>query len=160
MQEEKETKTSSDQVADSVKKTLQEILEKMEFEAEVEVMLATSEQISLDIQADDLGLLIGNEGETLNALQSLLRVITSQANPERIPILLDAEGYRERRAQSLRERAFQVKEKVKSTGQEAVMHGLTAYERRIIHLALAEDPDVVTYSEGDGPDRSLIVSPA
>jgi len=160
MQEEKEPKTSSDQVADSVKKTLQEILEKMGFEAEVEVMLATSEQISFDIQAEDLGVLIGNEGETLNALQSLLRVITSQANPERIPILLDAEGYRERRAQSLRERAFQVKEKVKSTGQEAVMHGLTAYERRIIHLALAEDPDVVTYSEGDGPDRSLIVSPA
>lgn len=157
--EQNETKSDAFGVANAVKEALRQMLDKMGFEAKVVTVLATDEQITLDIQSPELGLLIGNEGETLNALQTLLRGLVTKQNPNRIPILLDAEGYRERRAQVLRERAQTIKEKVKATGKEAVMEGLTAYERRIVHLSLANDPDVVTYSEGEGAERNLVISP-
>lgn len=160
MQEEKEAKTGPWSIGNGAKQTLQDMMDKMGFEAEVVVVLATAEGITLDIKAPDVGLLIGDEGETLNALQTLLRAMTTPQNPERISILLDADGYRERRAQVLRERASLMKEKVKETGKEAVMEGLTAYERRIVHLALANDPEVTTYSEGEGAERNLVISPA
>jgi len=160
MPENDETTSQTWRLADAAKQTLQTILDKMEYKAKAAVLAAADEQITLDIKGADLEVLIGNEGETINALQVLIRAMTAPSNPEHIRIVLDADGYRDRRAMALHERAFEIKEKVKHTGKEAVMEGLNAYERRVVHLALANDPEVVTYSEGVGSERNLIVSPA
>jgi spoIIIJ-associated protein len=117
-------------------------------------------RIMVEVVTTEAGLIIGAEGETLNAIQTLVRAITSVDNTERVPIMIDCQGYRGRREETLREQAQALAEQVKETGKEAVMEGLTAYERRIVHLALQEYGGVSTYSEGEGGQRHLIVSPA
>jgi len=132
----------------------------MGIEAQVTVREDAAHSIVIDINAADLGLVIGSEGETLNAIQTLVRAITAQENTQRIPILLDGQGYRARREAALVSQALALSEQVKQTRKEAVLEGLSAYERRVVHLALANDPAVTTYSEGEGAARRLVVSPA
>jgi len=139
---------------------LQGILDRMELAAQVAIVEDTDEQVTLNIASEeDMGIVIGRDGDTLNALQLLVSVIIHRHIPCRCRVLLDAEGYRERRGDSLKARAEALIEKVKATGREALIESLHAYERRVIHLELADHPDVYTYSEGDGDERVLVISP-
>jgi len=117
-------------------------------------------RILIEIVTAEAGLVIGSQGETLNAMQTLVRAITSVDNEKRIPIMLDCQGYRGRREAALINQAHELAAQVRESGKEAVIEGLSPYERRIVHLALADDPTIVTYSEGEGEDRRLVVSPA
>jgi spoIIIJ-associated protein len=138
---------------------VQEILGKMGLSALATVADETEDQVTIDMAGNDIGILIGRHGETLQALQLIVGGIFHRRTGSSARILVDAEGYRERRAEQLRQRARHIADQVRESGREAVLDSLTAYERRIVHLELADDPDVYTYSEGEGDNRSLVISP-
>ncbi|MDY0058614.1 MAG: R3H domain-containing nucleic acid-binding protein [Myxococcota bacterium] len=112
----------------------------------------------ITIHTADSGLLIGKQGATLNALQLLIGLIAARGGL-RGKVILDTEGYRHRRQASLEATAQRVADKALLTGRIMEIHTMSSYERRIIHLTLAEVPGVTTRSEGEGPQRRLLVIP-
>jgi spoIIIJ-associated protein len=114
---------------------------------------------ALNITGDDLGILIGRRGETLSSLQYLVNLIVSKKVGRRTRLVVDVEGYRERRLQSLIGLAQRVAERVHATGQSIPLEAMPAYERRIIHLTLADNPYVETQSTGEEELRKVVVLP-
>jgi len=152
--------TSASTAAETAREALQGILDRMGIECTVSAHVDGEGQITLDVSSDsDLGTVIGRDGDTLNALQLLVSVIVSRRHGPHSRVVVDAENYRARRAESLQARAIELAQRVKATGREALLESLHAYERRIIHLTLADHPDVYTYSEGEGDARVLVISP-
>ena len=131
-----------------------------ELDLTAEVML-DAEGVTVAFDGPDAPLLAARRGQILDALQLLatysLRGSRSGPRPPRLTF--DAAGYRVKRATTLRQMAQEVADEVKSTGQEAVLDPLSPLERRIVHTALVDDPGVTTYSEGEEPDRYIIISP-
>ena len=113
-----------------------------------------------DIDGDDAGLLIGRRGETLRSLQFLTTFIASRIMEERVSIFVDVAGYQERRYDSLRGLAQKVARRVASSGRPITLEPMPPNERRIVHLALADNPDVETGSTGSGEGRRVVVEPA
>ena len=101
----------------------------------------------------------GRMGQSLDALQMLVNMILSRRVSGDVRLMLDADNYRERRADTLRGIAQEYAREVKERNEEAEMEPLPAHERRIIHSALVDDPDIETYSEGDEPHRRIVISP-
>jgi len=101
----------------------------------------------------------GRSGQALDALQFLANMILARRHAGDARLMLDADSYRARRAEALRLRAIELANEVKARNEEAELEPLPAHERRIIHSALADDPDVSTYSEGDEPGRRVVISP-
>jgi len=112
---------------------------------------------TLDIEGEDLGILIGRRGQTLAALQYIVRLIVGQKTQIRLPILVDVEGYKRRRCEAMRALAVRIAEQVKAKGSPFTLEPMSAFERRIIHVTLADDPDVTTESTGFGEDRKVVV---
>jgi len=136
-----------------------DVLDAMGMNADVEVELLEDGTWRLDIVGDDAGNIIGRYGDTINALQYLTTLVTLRRSGEHVRVMLDAEGYRDRRQAALVEQARTLAAEVKKSGQEAELDPLNPFERRIIHNALTDHPDVVTYSEGEEPDRRVIIAP-
>lgn len=127
--------------------------------AEVTVSIKSqSENIELDIDGENLGLLIGKHGQTLNSLQYLANVVYNRNTEEHARLLIDVGGYRARREDALRMLAERLAEKAKRTGRRVILEPMSAQERRIIHTALQDDKLVVTYSEGDEPYRKVVIA--
>jgi spoIIIJ-associated protein len=131
-------------VGEVARSVLAEILEAMGLEAAVTFKGQTESGIRLEISGPDMGVVIGKHGSTINALQYLVGLIAHKRVGERIRVLVDAEDYRSRRERALQELALTYARRVKESGQEAVLDALQSYERRIIHTALMDDPDVCT----------------
>jgi spoIIIJ-associated protein len=112
----------------------------------------------LDVEGDDLGILIGRRGETLASLQYLLNLMMMRQFGERISFTVDIEGYRRRRERQLNSMARRLAEQVKRSRRPVTMEPMPPNERRIIHLALAEDRYVSTESVGEGDDRKVTIS--
>jgi spoIIIJ-associated protein len=138
---------------------VQELLDRMGLSVLATVADESDEQIIVDMAGTDVGIVIGHHGETLSAMQLLASVMLHRRAETNARLLLDAEGYRDRRANALTEQAKRHAASVKATGREALFEGLRPHERRIVHMALQDDPDVYTYSEGEGDDRVLVISP-
>jgi len=115
--------------------------------------------ITLDVTGDDLGILIGRRGQTLAALQYIVRLIVTHEAKARVPVVVDVEGYKERRYGALQALAWRMAEQVKDRKRSFALEPMLAYERRIIHLALADDPDVTTESVGEGEARKVVIMP-
>ncbi len=113
--------------------------------------------IPLDIKGEDLGILIGRRGETLSALQYLVNLIISRRLKSRVGVVVDVEGYRQRRYESLRLLARRLAEQVKSSGRSVTLEPMPPNERRIIHLELKDNPDVTTQSIGQGEERKITI---
>jgi spoIIIJ-associated protein len=148
------------------KEALEELLKMMKLTAQVEMGSDTPETsesevapIALEVKGDDLGILIGRRGETLAALQYILRLIVAHHQKARVPLTIDVEGYRQRRYRSLRELALRLAQKAISTGQSMTLEPMPADERRIVHLALSVNPDVVTQSIDEGEMRKVVIMP-
>ena len=118
-----------------------------------------SNVITLDVTGDDLGILIGRRGQTLSSLQYIVRLIVAHQTKARVPIVIDVEGYKQRRYEALQALARRMAEQVKVMGRAFALEPMLAYERRIIHLALADDPDVTTESVGEGEARKVVIMP-
>lgn len=138
---------------------LQELLTLMSVEAEVRVEEHEG-GVRLELSGKDAGLLIGKQGQTLDAVEFLVGRILDRAIRDRTRVVLDVGGYRERRRQQLEEMAFRLARQVRATGEAIVLEPLDASERRIIHLALQGDDQVTTESVGDGRGRRLVIRPA
>ena len=113
--------------------------------------------IALDISGEDLGILIGRRGQTLSALQYLVYLMVSHQMKAQVHLSMDVEGYRERRQEALRNLALRMAERVKATGHSVTLEPMPARERRIIHLALQDYPDVTTHSIGEGEARKVTI---
>ncbi|HUB35404.1 MAG TPA: R3H domain-containing nucleic acid-binding protein [Solirubrobacteraceae bacterium] len=108
---------------------------------------------------EDVGLFIGRRGQTIDAVQHLAQRIVFPDGPSPVRIVIDADGYRDRRAEVLREEARDAADEALSTGRPVELPAMPAAERRVIHEHLRDRDDVETHSEGDEPDRCLVVSP-
>jgi spoIIIJ-associated protein len=138
-------------------KLLESILAEMHVKARIE-MRRQDENIFVSFSGSDLGVLIGRRGETLDALQYLLNLMMARRQEERVRYILDVEGYRERREQTLTKLARRLSEKVKRTRKSVVLEPMNPQERRVIHTALQNDPMVMTFSEGEEPYRKVVIS--
>jgi len=115
--------------------------------------------VGFDVQGEDLGILIGRRGQALAALQYLVRLIVNHQLKAWSPIVIDVEGYKQRRAEALQALAVRMAEQVRSRRAPFTLEPMPAYERRIIHLALADHPDVTTESTGEGDARKVVILP-
>ena len=115
-------------------------------------------QLSITISGDDMGIIIGKRGQTLDSLQYLVNLVVNKGNAPYVSITLDTENYRERRKETLESLAFNLAKKVKHTGKNIVLEPMNPYERRIIHSALQNDRYVTTYSEGEEPYRNVVIA--
>ena len=113
----------------------------------------------LDIEGEDLGLLIGRRGETLASMQYLLNLMMSRQFGERMSFTVDVEGYRRRRERQLNTLARRMADQVKRTKRPLTLEPMPPNERRIIHMALAEDRYVTTASTGEGDGRKVSINP-
>ncbi len=117
---------------------------------------ATS-SVGFNIEGDDLGILIGRRGHTLFCLQYIVRLMVGHQTKVWMPITIDVEGYKQRRYKALQAFARQMAEQVKAKEVPFALEPMPAYERRIIHLALADHPDVTTESIGQGESRRVVI---
>lgn len=115
--------------------------------------------ILIDVEGEDLGVLIGHQGSTLQALQYIIRLIVSRQTREWTNIVIDVDGYRRRRERSLRDVAQRMADRVRQNGRPISLEPMPPNERRIIHLALRDDPDVQTRSVGQGDNRKVTIRP-
>lgn len=112
----------------------------------------------VELTGDDMGILIGKRGQTLDALQYLVNLVVNKKSPYYISVMLDTENYRQRRRETLESLAFNLAKKVKHTRRNVVLEPMNPYERRIIHYALQNDRYVTTYSEGEEPYRNVVIT--
>lgn len=112
-----------------------------------------------DLQGEDLGILIGKHGQTLDALQYLTNLAANQDMSEaKVRIILDVENYRKRRQETLCRLANRLADKVKRFGDKIVLEPMSRHERKVIHTALQEDPKILTYSDGEEPYRKVVIA--
>lgn len=137
---------------------LREILEHMGVDAEVSAF-DDGEKIILDAHGGESGLVIGKKGATLDALQYLVNRLVSKRPQEGPLIVVDAEGYRGRREDSLVDMAQRLAEKVVATGRPVPVEPMGAHDRRIVHMALVDHEGVTTESEGEGSARRVVIFP-
>jgi spoIIIJ-associated protein len=116
-------------------------------------------QAVLDVEGEDLGLLIGRRGQTLASLQYLLNLIVAKQTGKRVAFGVDVDGYRRRREEALVSLARRTASRVRSTGRSVTLEPMPPNERRIVHLTLADDPNVITVSIGEGEGRKVAVTP-
>ncbi|MGI2335294.1 MAG: RNA-binding cell elongation regulator Jag/EloR [Dehalogenimonas sp.] len=144
---------------------VQNLVDRMGLDADVEYLpdaMLTEESenesgMVFDILGEDLGLLIGRHGQTLSNFQYLVRILVAQRIKEYLPILVDVNGYRQRRFKALEVMARRTAEQVRIKRMPFSMEPMPAFERRIIHMVLAGDPAVTTQSTGVGDDRKVVV---
>jgi len=137
---------------------LQEMIDAMDVKASFEVV-KKDEQHTVNISGEELGMLIGRRGDTLEAIQFLTNLAVSKMMNERKRVIVDIEGYRKRREETLARLANKLADKARKTGSRVVLEPMSPQERRMIHVALQDDSTVVTYSEGQEPNRRVVISP-
>lgn len=132
----------------------------MDVDAIVAMKQAHNEDLGgpiFEIEGDDAGLLIGRKGDTLKTFQFLVRYIVSQRIDDRAYLMIDVEGYQQRRQQSLENMARRVASRVADTGRSITLEPMPPAERRMVHIALSDHPSVTTESTGYGDSRQVVV---
>lgn len=152
---------------EAAKDVLEKLLDLMDIPASVTISAeftdedeeGTPSSVGFNIEGDDLGILIGRRGQTLASLQHIVRLIMAHQMQSRVPIVIDVEDYKRRRCEGLRALAVRLAEQVKGREIPFTMEPMSAFDRRVIHLALADHSDVTTESTGFGEDRRVVISP-
>lgn len=147
-------------VRESRKERVEQFLSDVCDAMEVDVTLSVrseGEYLHADVTGREAGILIGHHGQTLDAMQYLLNLVASKVDEENQRVILDVEGYRKRREETLVRLATRLAERVQRNGEPMVLEPMTAHERRVIHLALQDNPHVVTGSEGEDPFRRVVI---
>ncbi len=139
---------------------LLDLLAKMGVDADVFVTSREGDSpIALDVRGEDAGILIGRQGRTLTDLQVMVNVLVSRQVQERTPITVDVEGYKERRFEKVRRIALRAADRARRSGRAVILEPMSPAERRVVHMALADNRAVTTQSEGVGPTRHVVISP-
>ncbi len=137
---------------------LKRIFQTMEIEVDIKAK-ENERGLLINLEGPDLGILIGRRGETLDALQYLVNLSVNKNQEVRKKIIIDIEGYRDRREKTLQKLALKLADKAKQRGRNVVLEPMSSQERRIIHTALQGMDDIHTFSEGDEPYRKIVISP-
>ena len=149
-----------DRIADTAIDAIQDILKYFDVgEVSIEEYEGDEGELILDITGDDLAVLIGRHGRTLDALQFLISSITSRIVGHRYPIVVDVEGYKGRQRQKIEDIALNAADRAVSQDRSVKLRPMTPYERRIVHITLRNDDRVETVSEGEGRARRVVISP-
>jgi spoIIIJ-associated protein len=144
--------------AAALEELLEEIADGLGLDVEVEVR-EDDGVLRGSLRGEDVGLFIGRRGQTIDAVQHLAQRIVFREGPSPVRVVVDADGYRERRAESLQEDAEEAAEEALRSGAPVELEPMPAAERRIVHEYLRDRGGVETHSEGDEPERRLVVSP-
>lgn len=151
------------ELAGVAKELLQKVLELMEMPSRVVVESADEQEeppsVTLSVTGEYSGILIGRRGETLAALQFLMGLMLNRQVKRWVRIVIDVEGYRERREQMLRDMAYRAAERAQRYKQAIMMEPMIPSERRIVHVTLQDHPYVSTHSVGEGENRRVVVGP-
>lgn len=149
-----------DRIADTAIAALQDILKHFDVgDVTIDEYEGDDGELILDITGDDLAVLIGRHGKTLDALQFVVSAITVRSIGFRYPIVVDVEGYKNRQRQKLESMARSAANKAANQQRSVKLRPMTPYERRIVHIALRDDSRVETASEGEGSARHVVVLP-
>lgn len=149
-----------DEIADVAIDVLQTILKPFDIgDITIDEYEGDDGELILDITGDDLAVLIGRHGRTLDALHFIVGAIVKRRLGYRYPVVVDVEGYKGRQREKLESIARSAANRASSQERRISLHPMTPYERRIVHIALKDDPRVTTESEGEGSDRRVIVIP-
>jgi spoIIIJ-associated protein len=146
--------------AERLRDLLEEVVDVLDLDAEVDVAVE-EDTLRGSIEGDDLGVLIGRHGQTIDALEHLATRIALHGvdGDARLRVVVDAAGYRARRAEALERSAEKAASEAVRFGRPVALDAMTASERRLVHEYLRDRHDVETYSEGDEPNRHLVVAP-
>lgn len=146
--------------ADQLLGALEQLLKSGDLDVKAKVAGMSGRYVNISLDGKDVSVLVGKHGEVLNALQYLVNIIGNQQFGNGIRVTLDGDDYRKRREEKLAKLAEAVATQVKERGEEAVLDALPAFERRIVHKVLSEFEGVSTYSEGEEPNRRVVIAPA
>jgi spoIIIJ-associated protein len=150
---------SSDVAAARVRDLLERIAEAADVDVDVDISEDDDGALIAEYLGADVALLIGRHGQTIDAIQHLAYRIATRGDEPRVSVIVDADGYRESRAQTLRHAADQAVATALRDGREVALESMTALERKVIHEHLKDHRDVETFSRGQEPARHLVVAP-
>ena len=150
------TKAEQDFIADTGKEFLLGMFGKMGLSVQIE-KLTTKDKITFQVHGEDLGILIGKHGQTLDAIQYLTNLVANKEVRRRCQIVVDVENYRSRREETLIQLAHRLGAKVRRTLQKIALEPMNAFERKIIHVALQNEKHIKTDSEGQEPYRHIVI---
>ncbi|MCC5467439.1 RNA-binding cell elongation regulator Jag/EloR [Pelosinus baikalensis] len=136
---------------------LKTVFDLMKLEVQIE-RVGKEDSINFNIRGNDLGILIGKHGQTLDALQYLTNLTANRDIDGKVRIVLDVEDYRQRRTDTLNRLAARLADSVKRRGEKVVLEPMSPNERKIIHMALQDDQRIITYSEGEEPYRKIVIA--
>ena len=151
---------ASEADADAFVLMMRALLKSAMLDVKVKCSHINGRYVNLEIDGRDVAFLVGKHGEVLNALQYLVNIIAGRKFAKGVRATLDGNNYRTRREEFLQELSTKIAEQVRVRGEEAVLDALPAFERRIVHKALDGIPGVTTYSEGEEPNRRVVIAPA
>jgi spoIIIJ-associated protein len=149
---------AGDEPIDRVTALLDEIVDALDLDAEI-IVDETDAEIVARVEGEELGLLIGRRGQTIDAVQLLCYRVAFRGRGDRKRVSVDAAGYRERRRETVERQAERAAERALETGKEIELEPMTPNERRIVHDQLKDRPGLETFSEGEEPERCVIVAP-
>jgi spoIIIJ-associated protein len=150
--------SSPDDCAEIGRLVLQRIVDAITTDAKISVE-ANAERLCFNVNGGNAGILIGKRGQTLDAIQTIVEKAVNQHNQNRIRVLVDIEGYLETRKENLENMALRLAEKSKKIGKPISLGPMNAYDRRTVHIALKDFPEILTRSRGEGPLRKLVIFP-
>lgn len=146
-------------VVDKAKEFLNDVFDAMDMVVVIDVKYdEENKNLNVDLSGDEMGILIGKRGQTLDSLQYLLSLVVNKESEDYVRVKVDTEDYRRRRKETLENLAKNIAYKVKRTKRSVSLEPMNPYERRIIHSALQNDKYVTTHSEGDEPFRRVVVT--
>ncbi len=148
--------SKKDSVIDSARVFLNSILKEMNIEAELDIE-QHDDVLNINMNGEDMAILIGKRGQTLDSLQYLVSLVVNKNKDEYLRVVLDTENYRAKRKETLESLAEKLASKVKKSRKNVILEPMNPYERRIIHSALQNNPNVSTKSEGDEPYRKVVI---
>lgn len=149
-----------DTIADIALGIIREILSFFDAEdSNIDEYEGDNGELIFDVINPELAVLIGRHGKTLDAIQVLVSTLVNKKLNFRYPVVVDIESYKNRRKQKLESLAFSAAKKAQTTKRVVKLHPMSAYERRLIHLALRNNKNIQTYSEGDEPERRIVIAP-
>lgn len=160
VKEEVKVETNNVSISDSAKNFLNSVFQAMDMEVNIDVKYEKEEELlDIELSGKEMGVLIGKRGQTLDALQYLTKLAVNNHKDNKIKVKIDTEDYRNRRKRTLENLANNMALKVKRTGRPAELEPMNPFERRIIHSTLQNNRYVTTHSEGEEPDRYVVVTP-
>ena len=157
--EEKVKKESLGGPEEDAKKFLADIFSAMNLDVNIDAKMGEEQSMTIDLSGDNMGIVIGKRGDTLDSLQYLTSLVVNQRSEDYIKVSIDTENYREKRTEALLALSSRLADKVTRTGKKFTLEPMNPYERRIIHSNLQDSETVTTYSIGQEPYRKVVISP-